>query len=172
MEVEAKILLDEATEAALRAQLGAPVERREQRDTYLWVQDLPVALRVREDGDRAWVTLKSGFAKVDGIRMREEWEPAIRPEEAQTWLTIFDRLGMPVREAVHKHREVFHLPQVEVVIDRVTGLPPYVELEAKGVDGPEAVARLETAIAELGLQDRPRESASYRELLRRAQGLD
>lgn len=172
MEVEAKLALDGASLAALRSRLGAPAETRTQQDTYLVVGDLPVALRVRQDGEQAWVTLKSGFAKVDGIRMREEFEPAIRPEEVPLWLTLFERLGMPTKEVVAKRREVYPQGDVEVVIDHIEGLPtPYVELEAKGLDGAAALARLEGAIAELGLGDRPREGASYRELLRRHRGL-
>lgn len=172
MEVEAKLALDEASLAALRARLGRPSDTRQQQDTYLVVGDLPVALRVRQDGEQAWVTLKAGFAKVDGIRMREELEPAIRPEEVGLWLQLFERLGMPQREVVSKRREVYPLEGVEVVIDHVEGLPPYVELEAKGLDGQAALARLEAAILELGLGDRPRESSSYRELLRRARQLE
>ena len=171
MEIEAKFQLDEARTQALRARLGAPAETIAQRDVYLETAGLPVALRVRSDGHRAFVTLKQGFEKVAGIRVREEFEPAITPGEIDTWLTIFARLGFPAGDTVAKTRAVHHRPgDVHVLIDEIAGLGTFCEVEAVADDRDAALAKLEHAIAELGLNDLPRLTRSYRELQNDAQG--
>ena len=166
MEIEAKFALTAEEAEALRARLGPPGRTARQRDVYMATAGLPVALRVREDGEQAWVTLKAGFEKVAGIRVREEWEPAIRPEDVATWLTIFERLGLPAGEVVEKARSTWELAHgVHVVIDDVTGLGTYCEVEAVADERDATLARLEAAIAELGLGDHPRITRSYRDLL-------
>lgn len=169
MEIEAKFALTPAEAAALRERLGAPERRGPQRDVYMATAGLPVALRVRSDGERAFVTLKAGFEKVAGIRLREEWEPAIRPEELDTWVAIFTRLGMPPGEVVEKTRETWSLDEgVHVVIDAIAGLGTFAEVEAVADEREATLARLEAAIARLGLADHPRITKSYRDLLREA----
>ncbi|MEB3198601.1 MAG: class IV adenylate cyclase [Candidatus Sericytochromatia bacterium] len=169
MEIEAKFALDAAETARLRALLGAPTRSGPQRDVYLATAGLPVALRVRQDGDKACVTLKAGFEKVAGIRVREEWEPAIEPEQLDTWLTVFTRLGFPPGEVVEKHRDSWELPNgVHVVIDLISGLGSYCEVEAVADERDATLARLEATIARLGLAGHPRITRSYRDLLRDA----
>lgn len=169
MEIEAKFRLDASQLQALRERLGPPVETVRQRDVYLETAGLPVALRVRRDGERACVTLKQGFEKVAGIRVREEFEPRIAPDELDTWLTIFERLGFPAGEAVEKTREVYAQPHgVHVLLDQVDGLGSFVEVESVADDATAALAHLEAAIAALGLGAQPRLTRSYRELLRDA----
>lgn len=171
MEIEAKFALDPAQRQALLAQLGPASETVRQRDVYLQTAGLPVALRVRRDGERAFVTLKSGFEKVQGIRVREEFEPTIAPEQIATWLTIFERLGFPAGEAVEKTRAVHERPHgVHVLIDEIDGLGSFCEVEAVADDREQALAKLESAIAELGLSGLPRLTRSYRDLLIDARG--
>lgn len=166
MEIEAKFALGEEARAALRARLGTPAETVRQTDVYLRTAGVPVALRVRRDGARACVTLKRGFEKVQGIRVREELEPAIDPAEIDTWLGIFERLGFPAGETVEKTREVYERPGgVHVLLDEIEGLGSFCEVEAVADDRDAALARLERAIAELGLGDLPRLTRSYRDLL-------
>src|SRR6185312_3490123 len=100
MEIEVKLALDLETRARLEGILGAPKRTVSQRDVYLAMAGLPVALRVRQDGDEACVTLKSGFEKRDGIRIREELEPVIRAQDTDMWLALFERLGFPAAEVV------------------------------------------------------------------------
>lgn len=171
MEIEAKFALSPEQRAALKAQLGAPAETVRQTDVYLRTAGVPVALRVRRDGDRAFVTLKRGFEKVAGIRVREELEPTIDPEEVDTWLGLFERLGFPAGETVEKTREVHHRPGgVHVLLDEIDGLGSFCEVEAVADDRDAALAKLEAAIAELGLGDLPRLTRSYRDLLIDARG--
>ncbi|MEB3329091.1 MAG: class IV adenylate cyclase [Candidatus Sericytochromatia bacterium] len=166
MEIEAKFALTSEEAARLRAKLGPPERTTRQRDVYLQTAGLPVALRVREDGERAFVTLKAGFEKVAGIRVREEWEPAIRPEDVATWLGIFERLGMPGGEVVEKARDSWHHGQgVHVMIDEIAGLGTYCEVEAVADEREATLARLEAAIADLGLGGHPRITRSYRDML-------
>lgn len=167
MEIEAKFALTPEDAARLRDRLGAPLREGPQRDVYLATAGLPVALRLRSDGEQAFVTLKAGFEKVAGIRVREEWEPTIRPEELDTWLTIFTRLGMPPGEVVEKTRQAWdHGAGVHVVIDEIAGLGTFCEVEAVADDKEATLARLEAAIAELGLGGHARITKSYRDLLR------
>lgn len=168
MEIEVKLALDAAAMDALADTLGEPVRTVRQRDVYLQTAGLPVALRVRQDGERAWVTLKSGFEKRDGIRMREELEPAIRPEDLDLWLGVFKRLGFEQGEVVAKRRREYQRGPVHVVLDEVDGLGAYVEVEVVGDDPDGAKARLEEAMADLGLERLPRITDSYRDLLRKA----
>ena len=169
MEIEAKIPLAPEQLAALRARLGAPDSVQHQRDIYLATAGLPVALRVRQEDERAWVTLKTGFGEVEGIRIREELEPAIRPEDVPTWLAIFERLGLPRGLEVAKTRHTYERGDVHVLLDEVAGLGSFVEVEALADEAPAALARLEAAIAELGLGGLPRETRSYRKLLQERQ---
>lgn len=168
MEIEVKLALDKATLARLVDDLGEPVRVARQRDVYLATAGLPVALRVREDGDHAWVTLKAGFEKRDGVRIREELEPAVRPEELPMWLGIFERLGFPQNEVVSKSRREYQRGEVHVVLDEVDGLGAYAELEVVSDDATAGKARVEAVLAELGLAELPRITQSYRDLLRAA----
>jgi adenylate cyclase class 2 len=172
MEVEAKIPLSAEQLAALTSRLGEPTGRHNQRDVYLLTAGLPVALRIRQDDDQAWVTCKSGFAQVNGIKVREEVEPSIRPEEVPAWLRVFELLGLPRGLEVIKHRVEYTLSDgVHVLLDEVEGLGTFAEVEALAEDGEAAVAKLEAAIAKLGLAGCPRVADSYRELLAKARGL-
>jgi predicted adenylyl cyclase CyaB len=165
LEVEVKLALDPATRARLEARLGAPQRTVAQQDVYLATAGVPVALRVRRDGDEAKVTLKAGFELRDGVKIREELEPAIRPEELETWLTLFERLGFPRAEVVAKTRREYAHAGVHVLIDEVAGLGAFVEVEVV-VDEPSgAKAALEAALESLELAALPRITASYRELL-------
>jgi adenylate cyclase class 2 len=171
MEIEAKFRLTDEAARGLRARLGPPEETVRQRDVYLETAGVPVALRVRQDGERACVTLKAGFEKVKGIRVREEFEPAIAPEDLDTWLTIFGRLGFPAGEVVEKSREVYALEGgVHALVDEIDGLGTFLEVESVADDRDAALERLEAAIAALGLADAPRLTRSYRDLLREARG--
>lgn len=172
MEVEAKIPLSAARLAELRGRLGEPTGRHNQRDVYLLTAGLPVALRIRQDDEQAWVTCKSGFTEVGGIKVREEVEPSIRPEEVPAWLRVFELLGLPRGLEVIKHRVEYTLPDgVHVLLDEVEGLGTFAEVEALAEDGEAAVAKLEAAIRSLGLGDLPRVTDSYRELLSAQLGL-
>ncbi|HEY9723068.1 MAG TPA: class IV adenylate cyclase [Oscillatoriaceae cyanobacterium] len=170
MEIEAKIALTDDQARALRERLGAPKSVHQQRDVYMQTAGLPVALRVREEDNQAWVTLKSGFGQVSGIRVREELEPSIRHEEVSMWLAIFEKLGMPSGMEVRKHRETYPYDGVIVVIDEVEGLGTFAEVEALADDAEAAVVKLEATIAELGMAELPRLTDSYRKLLAKRHG--
>ncbi|MDB5099248.1 MAG: putative adenylate cyclase 2 [Cyanobacteria bacterium RYN_339] len=165
MEIEVKLALDAATRARLVARLGAPDRVAEQTDVYLATAGVPVALRVRRDGDAACVTLKAGFEVIDGVKIREELEPSIRPEELDTWLAVFARLGFPRAEVVAKTRHEYMHGGVHLVLDEVQGLGAFVEVEVVGDDPTSAKAALEAALADLGLAALPRITRSYRDLL-------
>lgn len=169
MEIEAKFALSAEREAQLLARLGPPEATVAQRDIYLKTAGLPVALRVRQDGDQARVTLKSGFTKVQGIRVRDEWEPTIWPSELTTWLTIFERLGFPAGTTVEKSRRSWTLPSgVHCLIDTLDGIGTFCEVEAVADEPEGALKALELAITELGLGDLPRLTRSYRDLVEQA----
>ena len=58
-----------------------------------------------------------------------------------------------------------------MLLDEVAELGAFAEVEALAEDAEAAVAKLERAIAELGLADAPRLTESYRELLAKKLGV-
>jgi predicted adenylyl cyclase CyaB len=171
MEVEAKIALTPEQLDALRSRLGLPSATHRQRDIYMKTAGLPVALRIREDDETAFVTLKTGFRMVGGIKVREELEPTIRPDEIPAWLRVFECLGLPRGLEVAKSRESYDRGDYHVLLDTVEHLGTFAEIEALAEEPEAALAKLEAAIAELGLADAPRITESYRELLAKKLGL-
>lgn len=165
MEIEAKLKLSPEALRALEARLGAPESVERQEDRYFRTPD-GTALRVRREGERAFVTLKRAFSNVDGLRAREEYEPGVEPSETGLWETIFEALGFPKGLVVSKRRATYRPePGLVVAIDHVDELGDFVEVEILADDAATALARLGEALGRLGLAELPRESRSYRELL-------
>jgi predicted adenylyl cyclase CyaB len=166
VEIEAKFKLSPVLRRSLEAMLGSPIACKRQADFYFDVGALPVALRMRRDGDAGYVTLKSAMTKEAGIRVREEFEPSISPTDWDTWLTLFARLGFASNEQVNKTRTVYEFQGTCVVIDDVDDLGDYCEVEVVSDTIGDALQRLEIAITNLGLANELRLTDSYRDLLR------
>lgn len=183
-EVETKFRVDDlrTTERALLG-LGAQIgEPRVEVDAYLQhpARDFSrtdEALRLRQVGDTNTVTYKG--PKVDATtktRLELELELPRGPDPAARFLELMQRLGFTRSVVVRKERRKSIVDwgggAVEVALDAVEELGPFVELEAaaeeSGLDG--ARRRLAALAERLGLTRSERRS--YLELLvaRRARG--
>ena len=97
-------------------------------------------LRLQEDNDRAWLTYKGPLID-DVAKTRLELETGI--ESVEVGDRILQALGFQPVRVVSKQRRPFELQwqgiPVEAVIDQVTGLGEFVELETiSDVDGHQA----------------------------------
>jgi len=114
-----------------------------------------IVVRLRKD-DSAWLTYKSpGVVRAGGIRSRFEAE--VEVSDFDTMETILGQLGYYPYMVYEKYRTTYSLAtatlRAEVVLDEM----PYgnfVEIEAEP-------RMIEKVIAELGLSNAPRYSASY-----------
>ena len=118
------------------------------------------ALRLRREGDGA--TLHYKGPKIDaGTKSREEIGMSLGEPDAM--MSILDRLGFrPVAE-VRKVRRNYGIGNIEVPLDRVSGLGGFVELEVQDLPVEEGRRMLFSLLAELGLERTERRS--YLELL-------
>ncbi len=132
--------------------------RRLQRDTLLDTADRRLlgagtALRVRADGDRAFLTFK-GPVVPGAMKAREEIETEAASAEAL--LAICSALGFTPGFRYEKYREEFTLPGVVIAVDD-TPVGVFVEVE-----GDEAA--IHTVAAQLGFTTADYVTASYRAL--------
>lgn len=132
--------------------------RRLQRDTLLDTADRRLlgagtALRVRADGDRAFLTFK-GPVVPGAMKAREEIETEAASAEAL--LAICAALGFTPGFRYEKYREEFTLPGVVIAVDD-TPVGVFVEVE-----GDEAA--IHTVAAQLGFTAADYVTASYRAL--------
>ena len=146
IEREIKLAYDSPDEArrAIEA-LGATGrrERRLQQDSLLdretsTLMDRQHTLRVRRDGERAWLTFKG--APIPGpTKAREELETAV--DDADRVLRILERLGFDVRFRYEKYREEYAIGTLVITIDD-TPIGTFVELEGDERDVLDTAARL------------------------------
>jgi adenylate cyclase class 2 len=161
IEIEVKCPVDDldAVERILRDK-GARFEGElDQTDLYLShpCRDFgrtDEALRLRRENDRHTLFYKG--PKLDRTtKTREELATPI--PEPETLKLILSRVGF------EKVRRVYELNEVEVSLDRVTGLGGFVELEVQDLEPERGRAMLFGLMKELGLERTER--SSYLELL-------
>lgn len=188
-EVEVKLRADHATLRDRLAALGARHERTvEQVDRYY---DAPhrrfaetdEALRIRRvtrlDGStderdagrreaaeagatETRVTYKGPLVD-DASKSRVEHETGV--DDGETLAGVLDALGFAPAATVEKRREVYSVEDVAVVLDDVTGLGRFVEVELESADVDVARERCFEVVRELGLDPRDGIRTSYLELL-------
>ncbi|MFB6280915.1 MAG: class IV adenylate cyclase [Haloferacaceae archaeon] len=140
-----------------------------QRDTYY---DAPhrdfaetdEALRVRRTDDGARLTYKGPLVE-DAGKTRREHETAVA--DADETAAVLEGLGFEPAATVEKRREAWRLDGYEVVLDDVTDLGQYVEVERavpeSGIDP--AYRGAEQVLRELGLDPADAIRTSYLGLL-------
>ncbi len=167
LEIEVKCPVDELgpIESRLKEQ-GARFEGEVvQEDRYLAhpCRDFGVTdegLRLRRVGDEVVLYYKG--PKIDKLtKTREELSTPV-PDPASLEL-IFQRLGFRPVEKVEKVRRTYRLGGVEVLLDQVTGLGGFVELEVQDLPLEVGRSMIEEAMKSLGLERTERRS--YLELL-------
>lgn len=147
IEREIKLRFDTPDDArAAVARLGAsPLHgRRFQEDVLLDTPDETLrrqrcVLRVRNEGQRAWLTFK-GPAQPGPVKAREELETIV--SDGDTVRTICERLGMHVWFRYQKHREEYSYDDVVIAVDE-TPVGTFVEIEG-------SVAGIERTATALG----------------------
>jgi adenylate cyclase class 2 len=167
IEIEVKCPVDDlnAIERLLRDKGARFVGELSQNDLYLShpCRDFgrtDEALRLRRENDRHILFYKG--PKLDQTtKTREELSTPI--PDPETLKLILGRVGFEKVIEVEKVRRVYVLNEVEVALDRVTGLGGFVELEVQDLEQARGRAMLFGAMEELGLERTER--SSYLELL-------
>lgn len=123
--IDKKTLLEKLK--AARASLERP-EYVQRRVTL----ELPVAeqntwLRVRDEGDRVTLTLKS----VDGKTIEGQKEILLEVNDFDDTIFLLQSIGCAKKSYQESKRELWRLGNVEVAIDTWPFLEPYVELEGE-----------------------------------------
>lgn len=161
LEREIKLRFDSA-DAARRAVLSIGARplrpRRLQSDAVLdrdsgELRSSGCALRVRIEGDRAFLTFK-GTPQPSAMKLREELETSVG--DGTLAIGIFERLGYRVSFRYEKFREEFGLDDAVVAIDD-TPIGTFVEIEGSAI-------AIETAAAALGRVPADYVTLSYRSL--------
>lgn len=167
IEIEVKCPVDDldAVERILRER-GARFEGvLNQTDLYLShpCRDFGLtdeALRLRRENERHILFYKG--PKLDKMtKTREELSTPI--PDPESLMLILKRVGFEKVIEVEKVRRVYVLNEVEVSLDRVTGLGGFVELEVQDLEQERGRAMLFGLMKELGLERTER--SSYLELL-------
>jgi adenylate cyclase class 2 len=166
LEIEIKSYCDDQDAVIEKARiLGARHgETIRERDLYLNhpardFRKTDEALRLRQVNDRVILTYKGPkLGTVSKTRREEE----VEVDSYEKTLGILKLLGFIPSGTVEKERDMYHLGDVEICIDRVDGLGNFVELEMKGTDRESVEKELFILAGELGL-DRF-ETKSYLEL--------
>ena len=114
-----------------------------------------IVLRLRRD-NRIRLTYKGPQEMVNGVGIREELEVDVSDFEVME--QILYRLGYTVGMAYEKYRTTYELADAEVVLDEMP-FGNFVEIEGD-------IASIETALAQLELQDAERMARNYAGLFR------
>lgn len=142
LEIEAKFTRvdhDEVREK-LRA-VGAMCERPMtlmKRVVYHPLDDsLDAYFRVRDEGDKVTMTYKQ-FNDASSIHGVQEIETVV--EDYDATVAILDQTGMPRETYQETKREVWHLGDVEIMLDEWPWVEPFVEIEGPNEDAVRDVA--------------------------------
>lgn len=138
--IEREIKLPYASSAAARrsvVETGATLLRaRRLQDDYLLdretesLGDRDSTLRVRIDGDNAYVTFK-GTPTLGTTKVREELETTV--DDGELLLRLFERLGFRVCFRYQKYREEFRHGDLTIAVDE-SPIGTFVELEGREED--------------------------------------
>ena len=170
LEIEAKYRLRpgqrEAIETAL---LGYEHHRSVQDDQYYDVGER--VLRLRQENGGWFLTYKDKpQVTPEGVKVRQEIETPLPETFAPELDALILWLGHRHLTKVRKTRDIYHIDDITVTLDRVEGLPDdYAELELLGEepDGPSRLAKLRER---LGLTNGQIELRSYARLVAEARG--
>lgn len=149
IEVEIKARADhEAVVKRLREQ-GASYEKSvRQSDTFYNAphRDFAVtdeAVRIRRQGDRAFLTYKG--KKMD-TKSKTRKEVEVEIDDGDKMEDILLSLGFRKTFEVNKCRDIYHIEDAEVTVDKVDGLGDFIELETKADDAREVPDKVEKLV--------------------------
>jgi len=167
LEREIKLRFASADEARRRIETldAVPLRpRRLQRDWLLddeagSLQRAQSTLRVRDEGDRGFLTFK-GAPQSGPLKLREEIEAGV--SDAAVLMTILGRAGFVPRFRYEKYREEYSARQAIIAIDET---PVGVFVEIEGVE-----ARIHELARALGFAPTAYVTKSYRDLFLEKRG--
>ena len=144
-EIEAKIL--EVDGAALRKKLGQIGAKKvfsgklssiyfDFPDNGLWKGRK--ILRLRKEGKRAVLCIKVKTAK---SRMKERDEFEIEVSDFSRAERMLKLLGLAEKRRIEKHRTSFRLGNAEIELDKMPGIPLFMEIEAGSAKKVAAIAK-------------------------------
>jgi adenylate cyclase, class 2 len=163
-EQEVKFMM-QGPESALQQLMSAgasPLNERTFEDNLLLddsaktLRTRGVLLRLRQYGEQATLTVKSGAAGVEGLKVKEERE--VRVADFEETLAILKTLGYLPNFRYQKYRRNFDLEGTVASLDE-TPIGCFLEVEGE----PEAIR---AAAAKLGLTLAQGMTQSYRDLFR------
>ena len=112
------------------------------------------------DGHKEYVRVRKnriqGTATLDHyvvINEQSTKESQVLVDDAHKTIDVLEALGHDVRCVVKKDREIHEHDHVTIVIDHVSVLGTFVELQASAKDEAHAATKLEKVAAQIGLED-------------------
>jgi predicted adenylyl cyclase CyaB len=134
-----------------------------QKDTYFNTQNAKTRLRVCSDGSQyGCITVKSTGEMVNGILVRDEFEPWVLKEQIPTWIALLNALGFHKTVTVEKWRSDHRIGRVTMSLDNVLNLGYFVELE---VSDESDMGEIDTLIEKFGLDKFERCTKGYSDLM-------
>jgi adenylate cyclase class 2 len=103
---------------------------KEKRDGHTW-------LRVRDEGDRITLTLKS----VTGGTISDQKEDLIVVSDFNGTVALLESIGCEKKSYQESKRELWKLGEVEITIDTWPFLEPFVEIEGKSEETVKSAAQ-------------------------------
>lgn len=166
IEIEVKLAVTDRDDMARRLlETGAvSVAAREFEDNWLFdhpdgrLKEHKVMVRLRQSGERAWLTLKEETeADPEGdYKVRRETETSV--EDGNALRAVFDALGLVVAYRYQKYRATYRLGDLLITLDEVP-IGVYIELEGARDD-------IDRCAGRLGYTRDNYINVSYRELQR------
>ena len=98
------------------------------------------ALRLRQMGEKTYITYKGGVQKGKIANIIEEIETSVG--DVVVFELILKKLGMQCYKHREKKRTSYSLPNIHCEIDEYPGIPPYLEIEGPQKDIQNVVEKL------------------------------
>ena len=163
LEVEAKVL--EVDVEALQKKLGGLGAKKvfEGKMESAWFEpSRGKVIRLRREGEKTFLCVKTGLQKSGGAKQAEESEVAVESFEAAK--KVLEALGYSEKSRAKKRRASYELEGARFEIDFYEGIPPLLEVEAASA---EAVAKW---VKRLGFAAEEAKPWSFGELLEYYEG--
>jgi len=153
IETEAKIKLSEEEFRTLYKRLDSPEFVLQKNWGYSSLDNI---VRIREEGEDRYVTLKLSNQTCGEYNSREELE--IKVSDIDLTRRIFESLGLQKKYYYEKKRATTNVGNCVVCLDSIVGLGEFVEVEGEA-------GNIRDVLENFGLSNHPIERRSYFEML-------
>jgi predicted adenylyl cyclase CyaB len=171
IETEVKYVLTEQQFNMILTTLGKPDDRLFQTDTYFRTGSPAHTLRVREeinlvtDIRKSFITLKSNSTSTKGLRSTDEIEPEISATHTKAFINMFALLGFPEMCTVNKVRREWKYGGGKIVLDSVTTLGVFLEIEVLTEDKAKARSQIDAIIKQFGFDKLTQATSGYSRMI-------